>query len=116
MTEMTNRKPSFPETRSGLEAAGYQFLNRTRCRACPATIEFWRKVPNAPMPMEELPDGRIISHFRVCPQAERFRKEKVAKVKAEKVQERLSKKQTKDRERAEKIRLKEAAKGGRLFK
>src|ERR1700720_3520105 len=108
---MTDRKPALPETREALEAAGYQFLNRTRCGACHTTIEWWRRVPSSPMPIEEFA-GIMVSHIPICPKREQFRKAAVVK---HVIERRLSKKQEADEKRKEKARLKEEAKGRRLF-
>ncbi len=104
-------KPALPETREALEAAGYQFSNRSRCNGCGRTIEWWRKVPGPPTPVEEFA-GVMISHLIGCERAQQFRKAAAVK---HIIERRLSKKQEADEKRKEKARLKEEAKGGRLF-
>lgn len=112
---MNERKPALPETRHGLEAAGYQFLNRTRCKGCGREIEWWRRVPGPPTPVEWVPEAqKMMNHFAVCPKREMFKKPPPP----EKIQKRemaLSKKQAKERERKEKERQREEAKGPKLF-
>lgn len=105
-----------PNTRRELEATGFIFLNRARCKGCGRTIEWWRKVPRAPTPFEEPPEapGKIVNHFITCPKREQFKKPPSPE-KVKKQEERLSKKQQKERERKDRERVKEEAKGGKLF-
>jgi hypothetical protein len=104
-------KPALPETREALEVAGYQFSNRARCAGCGRTIEWWRKVPGPPTPVEEFA-GVMVNHFVTCEKREQFRKQAAVK---HIIERRLSKKQETEQKRKEKARLKEEAKGGRLF-
>lgn len=105
-----------PDTRAGLEANRYIFLNRAKCKGCGRTIEWWRKVPGPVIPFEEPIEapGKMVNHFVTCPKREAFKKAPSKEV-VQKREERLSKKQAKERQRKENERLKEEAKGGKLF-
>lgn len=70
----------FPASREALEAAGYIFESRRRCRekVCGKTIEMW-KTPALPptwMPLEAVfvsDPNTLVPHWKFCPGAERFR-------------------------------------------
>ena len=110
---MADRKPALPETREALKVAGYEFLSRSRCNGCGKTIEWWRRVPGPPVPVEHAWEtDTMMSHSAICPKREQFRKQAAVK---HIIERRLSKKQETEQKRKEKARLKEEAKGGRLF-
>ena len=85
--------PPLPETKEGLEAAGYVFDNEGVCRGCGEVVEWWVTNNGKRMPMsvvaldvhgEVVESGSLTrpfrfarrSHFASCPQAEDFRRKK----------------------------------------
>jgi len=69
-----------PRTREGLEAAGYKYSTRGKCRKCPASVQ-WFVTPNAAwMPFDMPgPDGEFDNHWATCPARESFKKKKEPK-------------------------------------
>jgi len=82
-----------PETKEGLETAGWVFDNEGVCRGCGAPVEWWisvngKKCPMSVVPLDErgevVPPGSLLrvlrfvrrSHFGDCPNAQDFRKKK----------------------------------------
>jgi hypothetical protein len=85
--------PPLPETKEGLEAAGWVFDNEGVCRACGAPLEWWVSATGKKAPMRVFAldaEGQVIqpgdlrrpvslvrrNHFADCPNAEDFRKRK----------------------------------------
>lgn len=66
---------AFPRTEAELEAAGYEFENAGRCRACQAEIAWYRTPAGKRMPLDE---GTLEPHWSTCPNADDFRKKKVS--------------------------------------
>lgn len=88
-----------PTTREGLEADGYIFEGRSRCKACPATIEWWRRIGGRPMPMEFVEASKTIEpHWSRCPNANQFRRQQ------QKTETNLTEEQQKRREKQERER------------
>lgn len=79
---------AIPETKEGLEAAGWVFDGEARCRGCKEPIEFWitNKGNRMPMTVQIKRQGEgffapakeliRVSHFAVCPNADEFRRKK----------------------------------------
>jgi len=63
----------FPKTDTELVAAGYEFENKTKCRACGADIEFWLTPRGKHMPLDS---GTMEPHWSTCTKAWEFRKPK----------------------------------------
>ena len=65
----------FPKTTEALEAAGYKFLNATRCtgKTCGARIEFWQTPQGKRIPLDM--ETRE-PHWGTCPNRDDFRKAK----------------------------------------
>lgn len=102
---------NFPQTREGMEAAGYRLVLRRKCALCPATIEFYETAIKKWLPMEWLEaERRLVPHWATCPHAEDFRGPKHEAAYREVPH--LSKKQQKRRDMEEK---KKKSESGRLF-
>ena len=77
---------AIPETKAGLEAAGYVFDSDARCRGCGEPIEFWitNNGKRMPISVQIKKEGEgffakekeliRVSHFAVCPNAAEFRR------------------------------------------
>ena len=65
----------FPKTREGLEAGGYSFRNRTACKYCGATIEWWITPNFSYIPLDV---ATLAPHWSTCPKANEARKPKPA--------------------------------------
>lgn len=52
--------------------AGYQYIDKRRCRGCVATVYWWRTPSGKASPHDI--DGT--SHFATCPNADQFRRPK----------------------------------------
>ena len=63
----------FPKTDTELVAAGYEFENKVKCRACGADIEFWLTPRGKHMPLDV---GTLEPHWSTCTKAGEFRKPK----------------------------------------
>ncbi len=60
---------SLPRTREGLEAEGYKYSTRGKCKACQADIEWWVTPKKAWMPFNK--DLEV--HWVTCPYRDRFK-------------------------------------------
>jgi hypothetical protein len=61
----------FPKTDTELNAAGYKFENKAKCRGCGAELEFWLTPKGKHIPLDP---GTLECHFSTCPKAKDFRK------------------------------------------
>ncbi len=60
----------FPKTDTELKAAGYEYANSGKCRACSAAIA-WYRTPKAKMiPLDE---GTLEPHWATCSDPDQFR-------------------------------------------
>lgn len=76
-------KLEWPITRQQLYKCGWtreMQIERRKCKRCPKTIEFWRTPDQKLHPIEERPDGQLVSHFSTCPNAGEFRNRAKLKV------------------------------------
>ena len=64
-----------PGSREELEAMGFAFESRTKCRSdrCGATIEFWRGPSGRLVPFRLHPTGKLFQHSDECPDKYQFR-------------------------------------------
>lgn len=65
---------SLPNTRDGLEAAGYKFSTNGKCRGCPAQIQ-WFVTPGKRWMPFDMPDekGEFLNHWASCPSRKSFK-------------------------------------------
>ena len=61
----------FPKTETELTEQGYRYDNKSLCRGCDATIEWWITPKGAHMPLDP---GTKEPHWSTCPNAARFKK------------------------------------------
>lgn len=64
-----------PKTKEELEAMGYSFRGRSKCRGknCGQTISWWRTPNHKDLPLDE---GTYEPHWATCADVEKFRGEK----------------------------------------
>jgi hypothetical protein len=62
-----------PNTPAGLVAAGYTYINTSRCKgtSCGAEIEWWRTPNGKKMPLDPV---TFEPHWSTCPSQEEFRR------------------------------------------
>jgi hypothetical protein len=77
---------AIPEKKADLEAFGYVFDNKAKCRGCGAEIEWWitprgKKMPMSVQivretgsPISPVKEYRRVPHWSDCPNAKDFRK------------------------------------------
>lgn len=63
-----------PDNFADLTAFGYTFLNSGNCSSYQAPIQWWKTPKGKKMPMTVTPEGRIVSHFTDCPNANQHRR------------------------------------------
>lgn len=61
----------FPKTDTELEAAGYAFESKDKCRGCKADIEWWLTPKQKHIPLDA---GTMEPHWSTCPEADQFRR------------------------------------------
>lgn len=66
---------ALPNTRAGLEAAGYKYSTKGKCRGCPAQIQWFVSPKKQWMPFD-MPDekGEFINHWATCPSRKSFKR------------------------------------------
>jgi len=64
---------AFPSTIEELRKAGYRFDGESDCKGCGVAIEWWITPNGKKMPVDH---GTAMPHWKTCPQAELFRKER----------------------------------------
>lgn len=73
---------NFPDNRRDLEAAGYRYTGSSRCRSCRTEIDWYetprgKKVPMSAVEGTENRENRVLeAHWKNCPDADNYRKEK----------------------------------------
>lgn len=75
---MTN----FPDTRRDMEAVGYHYTGESKCRSCGEPMLWFETPRGKKIPMsvvsgtESEEHRRLEPHWKSCPEADNFRKEK----------------------------------------